>query len=285
MQHDSTYQMHIFRTREELSNYIESQDGRVGFVPTMGALHDGHLQLVAQAKAISDIVVVSVFVNPTQFNNPRDLERYPRDEEGDSKKLESAGCDVVWFPKVDELYPDEVESDFYDLGHLEDVMEGEFRPGHFQGVATIVDRLFQSVNPDVAIFGEKDYQQVAVIKRMTSLKNHPVEIVVSPTKRESSGLAMSSRNMLLEPVFKEAAVAIYKAMNAIRATKDERSVSDSVTMANEAISAAGLRPEYIVIADEDSLEPLEKWENSERPRVFVAAYAGEVRLIDNLSLN
>lgn len=276
--------MHIFRTREELSNYIESQDGRVGFVPTMGALHDGHLQLVAQAKEISDIVVVSVFVNPTQFNNPRDLERYPRDEAGDSRKLESAGCDVVWFPKVDELYPNEVESDHYELGHLEEVMEGEFRPGHFQGVATIVDRLFKSVKPDVAIFGEKDYQQVAVIKRMTSLKKHPVEIVVSPTKREHSGLAMSSRNMLLEPSFKEAAVSIFKAMNGIRQSRGERSVADSVNMATELISTVGLRPEYIVIADENSLEPLVKWEDSVSPRIFIAAYAGEVRLIDNLSL-
>lgn len=277
--------MHISRTGEDLANFLKARGGKVGFVPTMGALHDGHLQLVRQAKTLTDTVVVSVFVNPTQFNNPSDLEKYPRDEEGDTQKLLAAGCDVVWFPKVEELYPEGVSSDYYDLAHLEDVMEGEFRPGHFQGVATIVDRLFQAVTPDVAVFGEKDYQQVAVIRRMSHLSKHTVDIVVSPTRREESGLAMSSRNLLLSDEFKKASSIIYSVMQHVYETGRERSVEACVKRVKEEITAAGLKPEYVVIADEDSLKPLENWGKSDKPRIFVAAYAGDVRLIDNLSLN
>lgn len=277
--------MQIIRSVAELSSYLDQHKGTVGFVPTMGALHDGHLQLVKQAKSLTDTVIVSVFVNPTQFNNPADLEKYPRDEDGDSRKLEGAGCDVVWFPEVIDLYPGGVSSDVYDLAHLERVMEGEFRPGHFQGVATIVDRLFKFVRPDVAVFGEKDYQQVAVIRRMSHLSKHTVDIVVSPTRREESGLAMSSRNLLLSDSFKKASSIIHIAMLEIRASGRERLVDECVSEVKSRIAQAGLVPEYVVIADEDSLEPLENWGDSKAPRIFIAAYAGDVRLIDNLSLN
>lgn len=277
--------MHIFRKGSDLIEFLNSSNGKIGFVPTMGALHDGHLKLVRHAKEQADIVVASVFVNPTQFNNAEDLEKYPRDEKGDASKLESVGCDVLWFPDVKELYPNGTESSHYELGELEEVMEGAFRPGHFQGVATVVDRLFTFVKPDVAVFGEKDYQQVAIIKKMVSLTQHKVEISVVATEREKSGLAMSSRNLRLTTDYKKRAPVIYEAMKMLKDHLPSDSFSTLVGMAEALILQGGLELEYLVIADENTLKPLAKSDDSEHPRVFVAAYAGSVRLIDNLSLN
>lgn len=276
--------MQILRSAEELSAYLRQADGSVGFVPTMGALHEGHLGLVDMAKQLADIVVVSVFVNPTQFNSPEDLRKYPRDEEGDIRKLRSAGCHAVWFPAVLDLYPEGAQSDHYDLGDLEDVMEGEFRPGHYQGVATVVDRLFAAVRPDVAIFGEKDFQQVAVIRRMASLKEHSVSIHVFPTSRETSGLARSSRNLLLSEDMRDRSGVIFRAMNSVKEWMPEMSPKDCVLKAIEMINAAGLESEYVEIADDRTLKTVTEWGAEVHPRIFVAAYAGEVRLIDNLSL-
>ncbi|NVK03544.1 MAG: pantoate--beta-alanine ligase [Flavobacteriia bacterium] len=277
--------MHIFRAVESLSQFLEESEGRVGFVPTMGALHQGHLELVKEAKSKSDIVVVSVYVNPTQFNNPDDLKNYPRDEEGDRSKLESAGCDVLWFPQESDMYPDGVHSEQFDLGILENVMEGSFRPGHYQGVATIVDRLFSAVRPDVAIFGEKDFQQVAVIRRMAELKSHPTEIFTASTIREKDGLAMSSRNLLLEPNYREASPVIYKAMKRAGEDRENMSPDHAKAAAIREIQSSGLDVEYVEIVDSSTLSSIVKWDESEEPRIFVAAYAGKVRLIDNLKLN
>ncbi|NVK27243.1 MAG: pantoate--beta-alanine ligase [Flavobacteriia bacterium] len=277
--------MQIFREKEALQNYISSISGKVGFVPTMGALHDGHLQLVREAKRNAAFVVASVFVNPTQFNNADDLKNYPRDEDGDRAKLEAAGCDAVWFPTEAEMYPNGTKSDHFDLGRLEEVMEGEFRTGHFQGVATIVNELFNSVKPDVAIFGEKDFQQVAVIRRMASLMNHQIDIIAVPTIREKDGLAMSSRNLLLEPSYREAAPVIYRMMKWAVESKSNYSPKEAAAEVADQINAAGLKVEYVRIADSNSLQTLERWSDSNDPRIFVAAFAGSVRLIDNLSLN
>lgn len=277
--------MHIFRAVDSLSQFIKESEGRVGFVPTMGALHNGHLELVRLAKKEADIVVVSVYVNPTQFNNPDDLKNYPRDEDGDRSKLMDAGCDVLWFPQEGDMYPNGVQSETFNLGTLEDVMEGSFRPGHYQGVATIVDRLFSAVKPDLAIFGEKDFQQVAVIRKMADLKSHDIHIITAPTIRESDGLAMSSRNLLLTSEFRKSAPVIYEAMNEVKNSIQTLSPSEARQQAIDKIEASGLDVEYVDIVDSASLKSLEKWSDCEEPRIFVAAYAGKVRLIDNLKLN
>ncbi|KAB2813986.1 pantoate--beta-alanine ligase [Phaeocystidibacter luteus] len=277
--------MQIFREKEALQNHLSSIRGKVGFVPTMGALHQGHLQLVREAKRNADYVVASVFVNPTQFNNSDDLKNYPRDEEGDRRKLESAGCHAVWFPTEAEMYPNGTKSEHFELGRLEEVMEGEFRPGHFQGVATIVDELFKSVKPDCAIFGEKDFQQVAVIRRMASLKNHHIEIIAAPTIREPDGLAMSSRNLLLKQNYRDAAPVIHRMMTWASENKHNHTPAELTERVIKEINAAGLEVEYVRIADSNSLEIVHDWNESNAPRVFVAAFAGSVRLIDNLSLN
>ncbi len=277
--------MQIFRSEDSLKDFLENAVGRVGFVPTMGALHAGHLQLVNEAKKSCDLVIVSVYVNPTQFNNAVDLENYPRDEEGDAEKLRGAGCDVVWFPKESEMYPDGLTSNQYDLGTLEDVMEGTFRPGHYQGVATIVDRLFRVVKPDVAVFGEKDFQQVAVIRKMVELKGHTVQIVTAPTVREQSGLAMSSRNELLTSEHRREAAVIYRSMEWVKQEGRAMEPSEAVRVVRDEITQRGLEVEYVEIADSNTLVSLENWNDSQVPRIFVAAYAGKVRLIDNLYLN
>lgn len=277
--------MQIYTDGKSLTEALQTAKGRVGFVPTMGALHSGHLELVKMAQQQADVVVVSVFVNPTQFNNPEDLEKYPRDNDGDAAKLKAIGCDILWLPQVEELYPSEVISEDIDLGVLDTVMEGEYRPGHFQGVATVVDRLFKWVKPDVALFGEKDYQQVAVIRRMVEIKGHTVEILTHDTVREEDGLAMSSRNLRLSKDERALAPVIYQVMNEVRVSKRLRSPADAQQWAREVIDVAGLATEYVSIADSKTLKPIEKWEDSEVPRIFVAAYLGDVRLIDNFDLN
>lgn len=284
MQQDRRTFMLVFREGKSLSDHLKSEGKTVGFVPTMGALHEGHLHLVREASKRSDIVVVSVFVNPTQFNNPNDLKSYPRDEAGDSAKLESAGCDIVWFPTVAELYPNGPVANHYDLGSVEEGMEGTFRPGHFQGVATVVDILFNYVQPDYSFFGEKDYQQVAVVRKMVELRGHKVEIVPIPTVRENDGVAMSSRNLNLTEENRAKAKAIYRAFQYVKSEGKSLSVQDARTNAIAQIEAVGFEVEYVAIADANSLKEIGDWSESDHPRIFAAANAGSVRLIDNMSL-
>ncbi len=284
MQQSSSRFMQVLRGAEALQKYRSEQKGKCSFVPTMGALHEGHLELVRKAKSISDFVIVSVFVNPTQFNNSEDLQNYPRDEEGDARMLESAGCDAVWFPSVEEIYPSGARSEDYDLGIMDEVMEGEFRPGHFQGVATVVDRLFQFIKPDLAVFGEKDYQQVAVVRSMVEQRGHAVDVVVHKTVREPNGLAMSSRNRRLSEEEKDRAAVMHQTMTWVKGHKGERSPQDLLKEARTKISDAGFDLEYLEIADENTMEFLESWDDSDVPRIFVAACSGPVRLIDNISL-
>ncbi len=206
--------MQIFKTRATLADRVEEHKGRgrsVGMVPTMGALHEGHLSLVRLAKSRCDIVVVSIFVNPTQFNDPEDLKRYPRTPEADAKLLEAEGCDILFLPTVEEIYP-EPDTRVFDFGYSGEVMEGAKRPGHFNGVAQVVSRLFTIVKPDVAFFGRKDFQQIAIVKSMVKQLHFNIEIVSCPIVREEDGLAMSSRNALLDPAGRAAAPQIYRTL-------------------------------------------------------------------------
>lgn len=260
-----------------------SEGKSVGFVPTMGALHEGHMALVERAHQTCDVVVVSVFVNPTQFNNPADLDHYPRTPEKDATLLEQHGCDIAFFPSVEEVYPKDFHAPEVPLGRLDQVMEGEFRPGHFKGVVQVVYRLFSIVEPTKAFFGLKDFQQVSVIRFMTNYLQLPVEIVPCPTLRESSGLAMSSRNMRLSEQQREEAVVIYKTLSLAKSLSGTHTPDETKKRALELFSESSLQLEYFTIAHPDTLEELhDEWVNG--ATACIAAFCGEVRLIDNLKL-
>ena len=256
----------------------------VGLVPTMGALHAGHLSLIERARKECGFVVVSVFVNPTQFNNPDDLRTYPRTVEADCAKLEEAGVDVAFVPSVDEIYP-EPDTRVFDLGPVAEVMEGAMRPGHFNGVAQIVSKLFDYVEPDKAYFGEKDFQQIAVIRRMVEIEGFNVEIVPCPIKREADGLAMSSRIVRLTPEQRELAPVIHQVLtdNADMAKDglDLQSLRDMVV--EELNSYDGMEVEYYEIVDPITLQPLENWADAKNGAVgCITVWLGDVRLIDNI---
>jgi len=262
----------------------EKQAGKsVGFVPTMGALHDGHLSLVRQCMAENDVCVVSIFVNPAQFNDPRDLAAYPRTPEKDCVLLEEAGCDYVFAPEVQEMYPAGTDERVFNLGSVAEVMEGVFRPGHFDGVARIVSKLFEAVEPDRAYFGEKDFQQIAVIKRMVSRLNLPVQIIACPIVREADGLAMSSRNTRLTPEQRQIAPIIAATLKESRTFVPAKSVQE---VKNWVINTLNMKPllrvEYYEIVDGGSLVPLRRWDDSKEPVGCIAVFCGEVRLIDNV---
>lgn len=249
----------------------------------MGALHEGHMALVRRAKTQSDIVVVSVFVNPTQFNNPSDLDLYPRTPEKDAALLAENGCDIAFFPTVDQIYPFGYQTPEIPLGTLEAVMEGEFRPGHFKGVVQVVNRLFELVRPTYAFFGMKDFQQVAVIRHMVRYLQLPVEIVPCPTLREPSGLAMSSRNMRLNAQQLDEAVAIYNTLIRAQSLAETMTPREVKADAEAFFAQSSLQLEYFSIVDPVSLEALtDTWVKG--ATACIAAYCGEVRLIDNLLL-
>lgn len=279
--------MKVIRKAEELRQWsaAERSAGRsIGFVPTMGALHAGHLSLVEQARAANDLVAVSVFVNPTQFNNPDDLRTYPRTEEADLEKLEAAGVDVAFVPTVEEMYP-EPDTRVFDLGPVASVMEGKMRPGHFNGVAQVVSRLFAMVNPTRAYFGEKDFQQIAVIRKMVELEGgfNGLEIVDVPIKRENDGLAMSSRNVRLTPEMRAKAPEIHRALAAAVDYAMNHSVEETTQMVVDSINAVeGLETEYFQIVDGPTCLPIDQWSQSAQPVGCVTVYAGDVRLIDNI---
>ncbi|MDE7336438.1 MAG: pantoate--beta-alanine ligase [Muribaculaceae bacterium] len=279
--------MKVIRKAEELRQWsaAERSAGRsIGFVPTMGALHAGHLSLVEQARAANDLVAVSVFVNPTQFNNPDDLRTYPRTEQADLEKLEAAGVDVAFVPTVKEMYP-EPDTRVFDLGPVASVMEGKMRPGHFNGVAQVVSRLFAMVNPTRAYFGEKDFQQIAVIRKMVELEGgfNGLEIVDVPIKREADGLAMSSRNVRLTPEMREKAPEIHRVLAKSVDFATNNSVQDTTNMVIDSINAVdGLETEYFQIVDGPTCMPIDQWSQSAAPVGCVTVYAGDVRLIDNI---
>jgi len=248
----------------------------------MGALHEGHAALVKRCVAENDVRVVSVFVNPTQFNNPDDLRLYPRTPEEDYRLLEAIGTDIVFTPSVEEMYP-EPDKRVFDFGELDEVMEGAFRPGHFNGVAQVVSKLFDFVQPDRAYFGEKDFQQLAVVREMTKQLGMSPKIVAVPTVREASGLALSSRNQRLSDEGRASAPAIYRVLKESVSLMESRSPGEVASWAAEAINnVPGLRVEYFVIVDADSLQPVSSWSDADRVIGCIAVYCGEVRLIDNI---
>ncbi|MBN1984661.1 MAG: pantoate--beta-alanine ligase [Prolixibacteraceae bacterium] len=279
--------MKLVKTVNDLQDYLHRLPGgkTVGLVPTMGALHRGHISLVKRALKENPVVVVSIFVNPTQFNDPKDLERYPRNLEADLQLLEEAGVTLVFAPAVEEIYP-EPDTRKFNFGALETVMEGKHRPGHFNGVAQVVSKLFDLVKPDKAYFGQKDFQQLAIIKNMVQQLGLPVEIVPCPIVREKSGLAMSSRNELLSAEERKNAAVISETLFKAKELAGQKSVQELAEWMRETINKNPfLHVEYIEIVDETSLQPVNN-RNEENTKVAcVAAFCGKVRLIDNMVLN
>jgi len=273
----------ITALHEKLKSF--GSTGSIGFVPTMGALHEGHLSLVKQALAETDVVVVSVFVNPTQFNNLKDLERYPRTLEADLQILEKTGCHLVFAPAVTEIYP-VPDTRKFNFGALETVMEGKHRPGHFNGVAQVVSKLFEIVKPGKAYFGLKDFQQLAIIKNMVAQLNLPIKIVPCPIVREKSGLAMSSRNELLSAEERKNASAISEALFKAIELTNEKSVNELKNWITETINNNPyLTVEYVEIVDDVQLQPVKSWGKNAVKVCCVAVFCGKVRLIDNIVFN
>lgn len=272
-------------TETQIAIQKQISEGRtIGFVPTMGALHKGHIALIRRAVLENDFVVVSIFVNPIQFNNPEDLAKYPRNLEADIQQLEETGCNLVFAPSADEMYP-ETDLTEFDFGQLDKVMEGKFRPGHFNGVAIVVKKLFEIVTPTKAYFGEKDFQQLAIIKKMVSMLQIPVQIIPCPIIRETDGLAMSSRNARLTLEERAEAPVIFKALSNV---KENYSwfIPDGVKqlVTGEIQENKYFRVEYVSIVDTETLLPFEEWQDVNHAVVCVAAYIGSVRLIDNIVL-
>ena len=278
--------MNIYKSIEDLQAFVEAERAkglRIAFVPTMGALHAGHLSLVRRALSECDRCIVSVFVNPTQFNDPRDLETYPRTLEADSTLLASVGASALFAPEVSTIYPEE-DTRTFDVGAVAEVMEGRYRPGHFNGVMQVVSRLFDIVRPDCAYFGEKDFQQIAVIRAMARLIGSPVEIIACPIVREADGLALSSRNVRLSAEERREAPQIYRILSESRSWAKDMSPQQVIERVTEQINAVPhLRVEYFEIVDTDSLQPIASWSDSPAPHGCITVYCGEVRLIDNIA--
>lgn len=285
---ETLFLMRTFETKSALNAWVKEQksEGKtIGFVPTMGALHKGHLALVEQARSENDLVVCSIFVNPIQFNKPEDLEKYPRTLASDIDLLTVTGCDAVFCPNEKEMYPSP-DTTVYDFGHLDKVMEGRYRQGHFNGVAIVVKKLFGIVLPDRAYFGQKDYQQLQIIKALVKLEKLDVEIVQSPTIREASGLAMSSRNTRLTPEQRHEAANIYKALQNACKLYNKTSISEIKKQTVSNIEASKhLKVEYFEIVNADTLLPIEQQTGNEKVVACIAVYAGQVRLIDNVLIN
>lgn len=278
--------MELIKTSNELTQRlsVEKKNGKlVGFVPTMGALHPGHLSLVEQAGKNCDTVVVSIFVNPTQFNDSGDLERYPRDLDADMKLLADTSCELVFAPSVEEVYPDGTDTRVFDFGQLDEVMEGKHRPGHFNGVAQVVSRLFDIVKPDKAFFGQKDFQQLAIVRDMVRQLNLGTDVVACPVVRESDGLAMSSRNRLLTQKHRKSAPLIAKTLSESCNFVQSKSVADAKKFVRNAIDVEeNLELEYFEIVDGQTLQPVDNWSESNYIVGCIAVFAGEIRLIDNV---
>lgn len=282
--------MKLLRTKGEVQSFrasVRDSGKRLGLVPTMGALHRGHLELVRTALSQNEVVLVSIFVNPTQFNNSKDLEKYPKTLEEDLSSLKSLEADIhVFAPDVSEMYGDDVRSRSYDFNGLDKVMEGAFRKGHFDGVGTIVENLLRLIMPDRAYFGEKDYQQLQIIRQLVSEENIPVEIIPCPIVREADGLAMSSRNRQLTERLRKKAGFLYKSL---QKAQSEFGTKSAVELKEDISRAYAEDPDfeldYFEIAHAESLLPVKRPKGNEKYRAFVAAYLGEVRLIDNIALN
>ncbi|HER40543.1 MAG TPA: pantoate--beta-alanine ligase [Salinimicrobium catena] len=282
--------MQILKEKQSLKKQIQAykQAGlSVGFVPTMGALHQGHISLIQKALSLCDKVVVSIFVNPTQFDNPDDLEKYPRNLEEDVQRIKALSDEVIIFsPAANEIYGNNVVSEEFSFDGLEHQMEGRFRKGHFNGVGTIVKKLFEMVQPDKAFFGEKDYQQLQIIKKLVEKHHLEVEIIGCPIDREISGLARSSRNERLTPDQRQSASVIYQILKQVKDDFGTKSASDLTAWVMKRFrQEPTLELEYFEIANADTLRPVQERKEGEKYRAFIAAYSGDIRLIDNIALN
>lgn len=280
--------MRIFNNKKDLKDCLldyKTNKKTIGFVPTMGALHQGHLSLIEKAKQKNDIVVVSIFVNPTQFNNIEDLEKYPKTIENDIQLLTSASCDILFSPSVAEIYPKNVASEKFNFEGLEHQMEGKFRDGHFDGVGTVVKALFEIITPKKAYFGQKDFQQLQIVKKMVEKHHLPVKVKGCPIYREEDGLAMSSRNARLPKEERSIAPFIYKMLQKIQQKFDTKNISEiNEWLENEFKKQPLLTLEYFTIADEKTLKSIESKEAGKKYRAFIAVFSGNVRLIDNIRL-
>ena len=280
--------MIIFKKVGQLSEYLsgERKSGRrIGFVPTMGALHNGHLSLIETAKKASDIVVCSIFVNPTQFNNPEDFKHYPITIEKDIEKLTIFKCDVLFLPSVEEIYPPDYPKKHFNLGPIEEILEGFYRPGHFQGVCQVVDRLLNIVEPHDLYLGQKDLQQCQVIHKLIQLtgKENSVHLNIVPTVREADGLAMSSRNLRLDDKERKLAVAIYQQLQWIKENLKTYPIETLTHQATQQLTKSGFAVDYISISNREDLKPDK--DLSHPLAALAAATIGKIRLIDNLFLN
>ncbi len=281
--------MLVIQTKKELKDKLSAtflKDKSLGLVPTMGALHQGHLSLIKKAFAENDHVVVSIFVNPTQFNNKQDLEKYPKNLENDVQLISTVSDKIIIYtPSVNEIYQNNIEAEVYDFNGLDTVMEGEFRDNHFNGVGTIVEELLTSIKPNKAYFGEKDFQQLTIIKKLVKLKNIPVQIIGCPIVREESGLAMSSRNERLSKDLRKEAAFIYKTLKEAKIKFGTKSASEVTNwVVNEFKKNDKLNIEYFQIADTEQLQPLKRKSKNKNYRAFIAVFADDIRLIDNIAL-
>mgnify|MGYP006148470977 FL=1 len=282
--------MLIFDNKESLTNFLrplQSLNKTTGFVPTMGALHDGHLSLIKNSLDQNHITVVSIFVNPTQFNNAEDLEKYPRTLEADVQKIRLISTQVlVYAPTVSDIYQENTSSSSFTFDGLENQMEGKHRPGHFDGVGTIVKKLFEIINPTNAYFGEKDFQQLQIVKKLVEKEKMNVEIIGCPIFREANGLAMSSRNERLSKSAREQSSFIYKTLQAVQADFEKKSLTELNEFVKNAFSEhAEFSLEYFEIAEESTLLPALEKDNTKKYRAFIAIFIENIRLIDNISLN
>lgn len=278
--------MIIFKKAADISGFIDQKKApelSIGFVPTMGALHQGHISLVEMSKRADGLTVVSIFVNPTQFNDKKDFEKYPSTIERDIDMLEKAGCDILFLPAVNEIYPEDLKNEkHYELGYLENILEGKFRPEHFQGVCQVVDRLLAIIQPHRLYLGQKDYQQCMVLKKMISITHSDTAVVIGPTLRETDGLAMSSRNMRLNEKERTKAVKISEILSFIKKECKAGYLQDLKERATQYLSAAGFKVDYVEIANAGTLEPMESNDGKTPLVALIAASLHEVRLIDNM---
>ncbi|MEO6187519.1 MAG: pantoate--beta-alanine ligase [Ginsengibacter sp.] len=277
--------MILFKKAGDLNIHLQklrSQNLKIGFVPTMGALHGGHVSLIERSKSEIDITVCSIYVNPLQFNNKKDFETYPLKPEADILLLEHTGCDILFHPTENQIYPDQDPMRSFDLGRLEQIFEGKFRPGHFQGVCLIVEKLLGLVKPNQLYLGQKDYQQTLVIKKLVQLMGMDIGVTVCPTFREESGLAMSSRNLRLNVAERELASELYKSLMKISKELFSRDIEALKDEAIARLESIGFKVEYLEIATTDGLQAVQKIEPKYSYIILIAAFLGSVRLIDNL---
>ena len=278
--------MQIFKEKKYLEKHLRTitKDKSIGFVATMGSLHSGHLSLISSSKSICCITVCSIFINPTQFNNSNDYKNYPKDYNNDILLLKNIACDILYIPQIKDLYEEKIESRKYDLGKIAENLEGKYRPGHFDGVATVVDKLFDIVNPNIAFFGEKDLQQLQVIRKLVSITNRKIDIVGVKTKRESNGLAKSSRNKLLSKEDIKEASIIFKCLEYCKLNMHFDIKKLKMYIKNQFLQNQKIQLEYIEFVELNTFDKINEWGEKKTNAVCIAAYINNVRLIDNIIL-